>query len=64
MSAYQIPQILPTPSLQPNEVFLIASGDLRLSTNQTYRPAQADVERQIIAAFAAQYISVKPAHPY
>jgi hypothetical protein len=45
-------------------VFLIASGDLRLSANQTCWPAQAGMERQIIAAFAADGITLKRVHPY
>jgi len=64
MTTYQIPQTSPPPLLQPNEVFLIASGDLRLSANQTCWPAQADMEGQIIAAFAAEGITVRRAHPY
>src|SRR5215212_2048539 len=64
MITYQIPQIVLPPTLRSNEVFLIASGDLRLSANQTCWPAQADMERQIVAAFAAEGINVKRAHPY
>lgn len=64
MTTYQIPEISTPPSLNPNEVFLIASGDSRLSANQTCWPAQADMERQITAAFAAQGVTVKRAHPY
>jgi hypothetical protein len=64
MATYQIPQIVLPPALRPNEAFLIASGDLRLSANQTCWPAQADMERQITAAFAVEGITVKRAHPY
>src|SRR5215217_32197 len=64
MTTYQIPQIVLPPTLRSNEVFLVASGDLRLSANQTCWPAQADMERQIIAAFAAERVSVRRAHPY
>ena len=45
-------------------MFLIASGDLRLSANQTCWPAQADRERPISVAFAAEGITVRRAHPY
>ena len=54
MTTYLVPQTLPPPTFSPNEVFLIASGDSRLSANQTCWPAQADMEREIIAAFAAE----------
>jgi len=64
MALYQIPQILPSLTASPNEVFLVASGDLRLSANQTCWPAQADMELQIVGAFAAEGITVKRAHPY
>ena len=64
MTTYQIPQISTPLAFQPNEVFLIASGDLRLSANQTCWPAQADMERQIIAALATEGAIVKRAHPY
>jgi hypothetical protein len=46
------------------EVFLLASGDLRLSANQTCWPAQTEMEGQIAAAFAAEGVTIKRAHPY
>ena len=64
MSTYQIPQIVSAPTHSSNEVFLVASGDMRLSANQTCWPAQAEMEGQIVAAFAAQGVTVKRAHPY
>src|SRR5262245_52346188 len=64
MATYQIPQTVTPPPLRPNEIFLIASGDLRLSANQTCWPTQADMERQIITAFATEGITIKRAHPY
>src|SRR5512132_3032477 len=64
MTNYLMPQIAPAPTFQPNEVFLVASGDLRLSANQTCWPAQAEMEGQIVAAFAAEGVKVKRAHPY
>lgn len=63
MTTYQIPEIRTPPLLKPNEVFLIASGDSRLAANQTCWPAQADMERQIIAAFAAEGVAVNRAYP-
>jgi hypothetical protein len=64
MATYQFPQVVSPPTHSPGEVFLIASGDLRLSANQTCWPAQADMEGQIVAAFAAEGVTVKRAHPY
>jgi hypothetical protein len=64
MTTYQIPEMRTPPSLKPNEVFLIASGDSRLSANQICWPAQADMERQITSAFTAEGVTVNRAHPY
>ena len=64
MATYQIPQTVSPLTVNPNEVFLVASGDLRLSANQTCWPVQADMEGQIVAAFDAEGITVKRAHPY
>src|SRR5688572_9123558 len=64
MATYQIPQTVSPLAVSPNEVFLVASGDLRLSANQTCWPAQADMERQIVRAFDNEGITVKRAHPY
>lgn len=50
--------------LRPREVFLIASGDLRLSANQVCWPAQEDMERRITEAFATEGITIKRGHPY
>ena len=50
--------------LHSNEIFLLASGDLRLSANQTCWPAQLGMERQITEAFATEGWTVKRAHPY
>lgn len=64
MATYQVPEIAVPMKANPNEVFLIASGDLRLSANQTCWPAQADMERQIAISFASEGTSIKRAHPY
>jgi hypothetical protein len=44
--------------------YLVASGDLRLSANQTCWPAQEQMEKQITAAFQREGIKVVRAHPY
>jgi hypothetical protein len=45
-------------------VYLAASGDLRLSANQTCQAAQAALEEKLVAAFKQQGAKVKRAHPY
>ena len=52
------------PRIGLNEAFLVASGDSRLLANQICWPAQAAMEQQIVAAFSAQGVTVKRAHPY
>ncbi len=44
-------------------IYLIASGDLRLSANQKCWPAQEQAEREVIAAIESQGGTVKRAHP-
>lgn len=64
MSTYTFPRLaLPEP-LAPNHALLIASGDLRLSANQLCWPAQVEMEKQIVAAFAAEGVTVTRAHSY
>ena len=48
----------------PTEVLLVASGDSRPSANETCWPAQAEVERKLTEAFAAEGVAVRRAHPY
>ncbi len=64
MTTYQIPQTPHSPKASPNEIYLVASGDLRLSANQVCWPAQAEMEQKICDAFAAEGWTVKRAHPY
>jgi len=47
-----------------DEVFLITSGDLRLSANQVCWPAQRDMEVALTAAFAAKGFRLVRAHAY
>jgi hypothetical protein len=63
MSAYLLPKIAPFPKVAPHQAYLVASGDLRLSANQTCWPAQAEMEAKVSAAFAAQGINILRAHP-
>ena len=48
----------------PNEIILVASGDLRLSANQMCWPAQQDMERRIGEAFAREGWTIRRAHGY
>ncbi len=45
-------------------LYLVASGDLRLSANQTCQQAQADLEEKVTAAIEAEGFAVKRAHAY
>jgi hypothetical protein len=47
-----------------DKVFLVASGDLRLSANRMCWPAQADMERRLTAAFEAEGVEVVRAHGF
>jgi len=45
-------------------IYLVSSGDLRLSANQKCQEAQAALEKDLIAAIAREGGKVKRAHPY
>ncbi len=64
MSTYQVPQTKTPLKASQNEIYLVASGDLRLSANQICWPAQADMEQKICDAFAEEGLTIKRAHPY
>ncbi|MDP1713387.1 MAG: hypothetical protein Q8L41_01455 [Anaerolineales bacterium] len=64
MSTYQVPRMKAPLKAVPNEAYLVASGDLRLSANQICWPAQADMEKTICSAFDTEGLIVKRAHPY
>ncbi len=64
MSTYLIPEPSVESKASPKEIYLVASGDLRLSANQVCWPAQAAVEQKICEAFAAEGWTTKRAHPY
>src|SRR5690349_1622718 len=64
MTDYQVPELTKTSKTAANEAILVASGDLRPSANETCWPAQEDMEKRIIAAFAKEGITVKRGHPY
>ena len=64
MATYQIPQIVSSPTLSPNEAFLIASGDLRLSANQKCWLAQQEMEQSLTAAVASHEFQLVRAHQF
>eukprot|EP01114_Cavostelium_apophysatum_P019627 TRINITY_DN637_c0_g1_i1.p1 TRINITY_DN637_c0_g1~~TRINITY_DN637_c0_g1_i1.p1 ORF type:complete len:535 (+),score=181.63 TRINITY_DN637_c0_g1_i1:85-1689(+) len=47
-----------------NEVYLVASGDLRLSANQKCWPVQSEMEEALRKAFEAQGFKIVRAHKY
>jgi hypothetical protein len=64
MAAYAIPEVVtPEPSAQ-DVVVLVANGDLRQSANEVCWAAQAGLEEMLTAAFRAEGITVRRAHPY
>jgi hypothetical protein len=56
------PEICPTMKISKRTVLLVASGDLRLSANQTCWPAQAAMEAALGEALAAEGWTVQRAH--
>lgn len=64
MSNYTLPEVQAPKALSENEAILIANGDLRLSANQVCWPAQQDMEAKVVAAFAAEGITVNRGHAY
>ena len=61
---HSVPEIKVPEPLAPNEVVLVASGDLRLSANRMGWPAHADMEDRVRAAFQAEGVHVLRGHPY
>ena len=64
MTSYDFPKTVVAPKASQNELYLVASGDLRLAANQVCWPAQEEMEQKIRDAFAKEGWSVKRAHPY
>ncbi len=61
--AYSLPTLPEPRPCAANEVLLVASGDSRQSANKVCWPAQKEMEDKIAAAFAAEGITVRRAHP-
>jgi hypothetical protein len=64
MSSYRLPELSSPPPAGERDIFLVASGDLRHPYNRSTWDAQAEMERKITAAFAAEGCVVRRAHPY
>ncbi|MBX3416623.1 MAG: fucose isomerase [Pirellulaceae bacterium] len=64
MPRFEPPKPRVYPSVHDKEVILVASGDLRLSANQTCWPAQQKMEQELEAALSAAGYRVKRAHPF
>ena len=64
MSDYKMPVIEKPPKAGAKEVVLIASGDLRVTANQSCWAAQAELEADFTKAVEAAGYTVRRAHPY
>jgi L-fucose isomerase-like protein len=64
MSSYIFPEIEEPSAVGSGEAVLVANGDLRQAANRVCWSAQADMEAQLTAAFAAEGITLRRAHPY
>jgi hypothetical protein len=64
MTTYTLPQIPPEATTDPNVVWTVASGDLRLSANVTCWPVQEQLEEHLGKAVASLGWSVRRAHPF
>lgn len=64
MPVYKLPRPARIKKLKKNQVYLLASGDLRLSANQMCWPAQAEMEAALTQAVKAAGYELVRAHPY
>ena len=61
---YTVPSLRAPEPVGPNEIVLVASGDLRLSANQTCWAAQAELEEMLARAFAREGRTIRRAHAF
>jgi L-fucose isomerase-like protein len=59
-----MPQLVEPPAAEPNVLYTVASGDLRLSANVTCWPTQEKLEANFAAAVEALGWTVRRAHPF
>ncbi len=64
MSSFRKGELLKMSSTDSDVIYLVASGDLRLSANQICWPVQDQVEKAVVAAIEAEGRKVRRAHPY
>ena len=64
MNGYAIPEVKSSKKVNPGEVLLVASGDLRQSANRICWPAQVTLEEALSQAFAVEGVNLVRAHPY
>lgn len=64
MDTYQLPTLETPATAGPNEVVLVASGDLRDAANKKCWPAQHTMEQQLTAALADEGYTVRRGHPF
>jgi hypothetical protein len=64
MNTYELPEVEMTAPSAPNEVVLVASGDLRDSANKMCWAAQQVMEEQLTAALKAEGVTMRRGHPY
>ncbi len=64
MAAYALPAASKSPKMKKKQVQLIANGDLRLSANRKCWPAQAEMEKALGKALAAEGYELVRMHPY
>ena len=64
MSSFTSPDVLSTKHSEMKKIFLVSSGDTRLSANQTCWPAQEDMEARLVRALGPFGVEVIRAHPY
>lgn len=62
MSTYAMPVVAERPTAEPNTLYVVANGDLRLTTNVKTWDKQQEVEGQFAAAAEEAGWSVKRAH--
>ncbi|MFT0762834.1 hypothetical protein [Scrofimicrobium sp. R131] len=61
---YDLPQATERPAAKPNTVYLVASGDLRETTNRATWATQQEMERQLTRAINECGWEVERAHSY
>jgi hypothetical protein len=64
MPKYKVPKLAKPPKTKKRQVLLVASGDLRLSANQTCWAAQKEMEDALGKAVAEAGYELIRAHPY